>query len=138
MPRLLQAAERFRVPLPLNRDPACDAAHKRARSYFSYGRIVFKDSSTTLFGRLHIDRKNSFTVGETNLEGLFELARLTKLPLQYMARTSTGTGITSMQLDLAHRQRILIPWQKREPEDFKTADLLLEDQPAAGDRKSVV
>src|SRR3970282_836941 len=55
----------------------------------------------------------------------FELARLTKLPLQYMARTSTGTGITSMQLDLAHCQRILIPWQKREPEDFKTADLLL-------------
>ena len=125
LPRLLQAAERFRVPLPLNRDPACDAAHKRARSYFSYGRIVFKDSTTTLFGRLHIDRKNSFTVGETNLEGLFELARLTKLPLQYMARTSTGTGITSMQLDLAHRQRILIPWQKREPEEFKSADLLL-------------
>ncbi len=125
LPRLLAAAERHRCPLPLNRDPARPARHRPSRSYFSYGRIVFKDSTTTLFGRLHIDRKNSFVVGETDLEGLFELSRLTKLPLQYMARTSTGTGITSMQLDLAVRQRILIPWQKREPEDFKTADQLL-------------
>jgi DNA polymerase elongation subunit (family B) len=129
LPRLLAAAERYRVPLPLNRDPARSAQHRRARSYFSYGRIVFKDSTTTLAGRLHIDRKNSFVVGETELEGLFELARLTRLPLQYMARTSTGTGITSMQLALAFRQRILIPWQKREPEEFKSGrQLLLTDR----------
>ncbi len=125
LPRLLAAAQRYRIALPLNRDPACAIRHKPARSYFSYGRIVFKDSTTTLCGRLHVDRKNSFVVGETDLEGLFELSRLSKLPLQYMARTSTGTGITSMQLDLAFRQGILIPWQKREPEEFKTADQLL-------------
>ncbi|MFQ5663915.1 MAG: DNA polymerase domain-containing protein [Terriglobia bacterium] len=125
LPRLLAAAERWRCPLPLNRDPTRAARHNRARSYFSYGRIVFKDSSTILSGRLHIDRKNSFVVGETDLEGLFELARLTKLPLQYMARTSTGTGITSMQLDRAFQQNILIPWQKREPEEFKSAERLL-------------
>jgi DNA polymerase-2 len=129
LPRLLAAAERYRCPLPLNRDAAVSARHQRARSYFSYGRIVFKDSTTTLAGRLHIDRKNSFVVGETDLEGLFELSRLTRLPLQYMARTSTGTGITSMQLDRAFQQRILIPWQKREPEDFKTGrQLLLTDR----------
>jgi DNA polymerase-2 len=125
LPRLLSAAERYRRPLPLNRDPARSAHHQRARSYFSYGRIVFKDSTTTLAGRLHIDRKNSFVVGETDLDGLFELARLTKLPLQYMARTSTGTGITSMQLDRAFQQHTLIPWQKREPEEFKSGQQLL-------------
>ncbi|MGH9804871.1 MAG: DNA polymerase domain-containing protein, partial [Candidatus Acidiferrales bacterium] len=59
----------------------------------------------------------------------FELARVSKLPLQYQARTSTGTGITSMQLDLAFRRRILIPWQKREPEEFKSAlELLRTDR----------
>jgi DNA polymerase-2 len=129
LPRLLEAAERFRIPLPLNRDPARAARRRPARSYFSYGRIVFKDSATTLAGRLHIDRKNSFVVGETNLDGLFELARVSKLPLQYQARTSTGTGITSMQLELALRQRILIPWQKREPEEFKSGlELLRTDR----------
>ncbi|MFQ5695847.1 MAG: DNA polymerase domain-containing protein, partial [Terriglobia bacterium] len=125
LPRLLDAARRTHCPLPLNRDPEAAARHRPARSYFSYGRIVFKDSTTTLAGRLHLDRKNSFVVGETDLEGLFELARLTQLPLQYMARTSTGTGITSMQLAAACRRGILIPWQKREPEEFKTGEQLL-------------
>lgn len=129
LPRLLHEAARLRCPLGLNRDPHHRVEHRRARSYFSYGRIVFKDSTTLLRGRLHVDAENSFVVGECGLAGLFELARLTKLPLQYMARTSTGTGITSMQLDLAYREGILIPWEKREPEEFKTADeLLLADR----------
>ena len=131
LPRLLRGA-RAGGPatgtgegLPLNREPEASVEHRSSRSYFSYGRIVFKDSTSTLFGRLHIDRKNSFIVGETELHGLFELARLSKLPLQYLARTSTGTAITSIELDRAIQEKILIPWQKREPEDFKTADLLL-------------
>lgn len=125
LPQLLRQAARLGVSLGLNRDPNYRVEHRRARSYFSYGRIVFKDSATLLRGRLHVDAENSFVVGESELAGLFELARLTKLPVQYMARTSTGTGITSMQLDIAYREGILIPWEKREPEEFKSAEELL-------------
>ncbi len=46
-----------------------------------------------------------------------------------MARTSPGTAITSMQLDRAFQEGILIPWRKGEPEQFKTAwDLLVSDK----------
>ena len=46
-----------------------------------------------------------------------------------MARTSPGTAITSMQLDRAFQEGILIPWRKGEPEQFKTAwDLLVADK----------
>jgi DNA polymerase elongation subunit (family B) len=46
-----------------------------------------------------------------------------------MARTSPGTAITSMQLDRAFQEGILIPWRKGEPERFKTAwDLLVADK----------
>jgi DNA polymerase elongation subunit (family B) len=46
-----------------------------------------------------------------------------------MARTSPGTAITSMQLDRAFQEDILIPWRKGEPERFKTAwDLLVADK----------
>lgn len=45
-----------------------------------------------------MDLRNSFVYGESGLEGFFELDRLTKRPVQSCART-TGTGITSMQLD---------------------------------------
>jgi DNA polymerase-2 len=37
-----------------------------------------------------------------------------------------GTVITSMQLDLAVRRRLLIPWHRGEPERWKTAALLLK------------
>ena len=63
------------------------------------------------------------------MEGLIELARLAKVPVQRMARTSPGTAITSMQLDRAFQDNILIPWRKGEPEQFKTAwDLLVADK----------
>ncbi len=56
---------------------------------------------------------------------MFQLARLTKLPIQYAARTTTGTGISYMQMELAHRDGVLIPEQKAEPEDPKRPDELL-------------
>ena len=125
LPRLMRQAAERRIHLPLNRDPERDPYRKPDRSYFSYGRIVFKDSATTLFGRLHVDLRNSFVCGESGLEGLYELARLTKLPLQYCARTSTGTGITSMQLDMAYCEGILIPSQKAQPEVTKSGQELI-------------
>jgi DNA polymerase-2 len=63
------------------------------------------------------------------MEGVIELARLAKIPVQRMARTSPGTAITSMQLDRAFQDNILVPWRKGEPERFKTAwDLLVADK----------
>ncbi|MFQ5598804.1 MAG: DNA polymerase domain-containing protein [Nitrospiria bacterium] len=129
LPQLMRSAERMGLPLQLNREPYKKVQAKKERSYFSYGAIVHRSEARLLFGRWHIDRYNSFLVGQTDLEGLFEFARLSKIPVQQMARTSTGTAITSMQMDLAFQDGILIPWRKREPERFKSAgQLLLTDK----------
>src|SRR5207302_831271 len=57
------------------------------------------------------------------------LARLGRMPVQHTARTSVGTTITSMQLDQAYQEGILIPWRKSRPEAFKSgSDLLLTDR----------
>jgi DNA polymerase II len=125
LPRVRRQAEHLRISLPLNRDPDVPVQQNRGRSYVSYGRILFKNSSTTLFGRLHVDTQNSFIADKCELDGLWELARVTKLPVQYAARTTTGTGISYMQMELAHRDGILIPEQKAEPEDPKSPDELL-------------
>jgi DNA polymerase elongation subunit (family B) len=126
-PSLLQQARRERLELSLNRDPAYGGAvqRRRARSYMSYGRILFKGSATTLFGRLHVDTENSFIADQCDLDGLWELTRVTKLPAQYCARTTTGTGISYMQMELAWRDGVLIPEQKAEPESPKHPDELL-------------
>src|SRR5438552_12673051 len=133
LPLLRQQAERLKFSLPLNRDESASVQQSRARSYMSYGRILFKASATTLFGRIHVDKQNSFISEKCDFAGLWELSRVTKLPIQYAARTTTGTGISYMQMELAHRDGVLIPEQKAEPEDPKQLDELL-----AADRGGLV
>jgi DNA polymerase-2 len=125
LPLLHQQAERLKLRLPLNRDESAAVHQSKGRSYTSYGRILFKASAMTLFGRIHIDKQNSFISEKCDFAGLWELARITKLPIQYAARTTTGTGISYMQMELAHRDGVLIPEQKAEPEDPKHPDELL-------------
>jgi len=126
LPRLMAMAERLRLPLALNRDDQRPVGMKKPRSYFSYGRIVSHAGARILSGRLHLDRHNSFALAETGLAGLIEQARVAKVDLQQMARTTTGTGITSMQLETACRDGVLIPYRKQEPEAFKSALQLLQ------------
>ena len=129
LPRLMVMADRFRIPLALNRDPHRSIGARKPHSYFSYGRILSHAGARTLSGRLHLDRHNSFALAKTGLAGLVEQARIAKVDVQQMARTTTGTGITSMQLETACRDGVLIPYRKQEPEAFKSAlELLHTDQ----------
>ncbi|MEK6779372.1 MAG: DNA polymerase domain-containing protein [Candidatus Deferrimicrobiota bacterium] len=133
LPRLLALAGRLRIPLPLGRPrrAAADDAIRRTRerSYLSYGRVVFLAAPHTLSGRWHVDARNSFLFGETGLPGLIELARLSGIPLQRLARTSPGTAISAMQVATALRRGILVPYKKREPEEFKSGvDLVVTDK----------
>ena len=125
MPKLVAMAQRHNVPLLLNRD--CDASYVTTKesSFFQYGKIVHKDGAFELAGRWHVDATNSMTVAEADLDGLFEMARLTQMCGQRQGRASIGTSMSSLQLSWAYRNNILIPSKKREPEDFKSAATLL-------------
>ena len=111
----------------LGREPEpMRVSRRRGRSYFSYGRVYYKPPAQYLLGRVHIDVENSFIYCECGLEGLVELSRLTRVPPQEMARSSIGSAMSSLQLYTALKNDVLIPWMKREPEEFKTAWKLLE------------
>ena len=125
MPFLRSLSERLRVPLLLNRDTSAGYFTTKDSSYFTYGKIVHKDGAFELAGRWHLDAQNSFIMDESDFDGLYELARLTQIPVQHQARTTIGTGLSSMQLSWAYRSNVLIPAKKREPEDFKPASTLL-------------
>ncbi|MEJ2011145.1 MAG: DNA polymerase domain-containing protein [Anaerolineales bacterium] len=129
LPRLIELAGHYHIPLPLNRDPGCAVQHKPASSYFSYGRVVFRNEQHLLFGRWHLDRQNAFLANDYGIDGILEIARLSGLPPQTVARVSTGTGISAMQVATALRRDVLVPWQKRQPEDLKSGiDLLTADK----------
>jgi len=126
IPTLSRWSRETGVPLPLDRERGpVDRKFGAARSYFSYGRIVYQGAAVPFYGRWHLDRRNSFYYRESGLAGLMQISRIGQMPLQRAARASPGTLITSMQLSRATADGILIPWRKGEPEGFKTAGQLL-------------
>jgi DNA polymerase-2 len=129
LPYLLDLAREHGLPLPLNRDSGRQPARREARSYFSYGQVIYQGPQVLLFGRSHVDIYNAMLFHDYGLEGIFELGRVTALSLQTVARTSPGTGISAMQIQAALRQEVLVPWHKQQPEDLKSAlDLMHADQ----------
>ncbi|HLE55394.1 MAG TPA: 3'-5' exonuclease, partial [Thermoplasmata archaeon] len=126
MPYLARKAAEHKVPLQLGRDPD-RFVEKRGRSYFTYGKIVYKPGQYLLKGRLHLDRGH-FAYREAAMAGLAELSRMSLLMPQEQARLTPGTAISAMQVNLATRDGCLVIWKKNRPEDFKTAeDLILGD-----------
>lgn len=125
LPGLRKLSLTYRIPLTLNRDLDSPMEKKPSRSYFSYGRIIYSPGSIILKGRWHIDVENSFIFSESGLDGLIELGRLSRIPIQRLARQSPGTAISSMQLLAAYKKGYLIPWRKTKAEDFKTASTLI-------------
>lgn len=131
LPLLFTMARRMRFPLRLDRDappPEREVGREvrtEGRSFFSYGRILYQAPEHALRGRWHLDRRNSFSLAHNQMEGLFEVARLSRIPMQRIARRSIGTGISSIQLDYAWREGVLVPWKKTQPEAWKTARQLL-------------
>jgi DNA polymerase II len=125
---LLESVHQAYDRLPLSRDPDHPVNHIREKSYFSYGQVIYRGQQVHLFGRAHIDRRNTMMWSDYGLEGILENARVTALPIQTSARVSPGTGISGMQMIVALQTGVLVPWHKQQAERPKTAvDLIHAD-----------
>jgi DNA polymerase elongation subunit (family B) len=101
----------------------------RGRTFFSYGRTFYKAATMRLYGRVHIDRSNTFVLNEADFEGLFEVARTCRVPLHTASRSSIGSSMSSLQFYQAIKDDVLIPRNKSIPEAFKSAyELLVGDR----------
>ena len=130
-PYLIHRAEQNGTALILGREPTIPLKKNRKEdtSYFSYGKIYFKPTTVRLFGRIHFDTNNSFTLNDSGLEGLYEIARICRMPLHTAARASIGKCLSSLQCYYATQKDILIPWKPTLAEHFKTfEDLLVADR----------
>ena len=106
IPMLLEMSRQLKINLLLDRDQV--VTNRRivleGSSYFTYGKIVYRGPSYPFIGRWHIDRRNSFIVEDNGLEGLVELARLSKIPVQRMARTTPGPPLPQCNSTVLFRQ----------------------------------
>jgi DNA polymerase-2 len=129
LPLLLEMGQKWRLPLPLSRDPGMGVEHRPERTYMAYGQVIYRGRQVYLFGRWHIDGCNAMLFHEYGLDGVYELARVTSQPVQSAARLSPGSGISAMQMVTALRQGVLVPWHKQQAELPKSAaELMISDQ----------
>ncbi|MFL6363435.1 MAG: DNA polymerase domain-containing protein, partial [Nitrososphaeraceae archaeon] len=128
-PYLIYRAEQDGVEeeLSLSREPDIPLKKpaREGMSYFSYGRVYFRPTTIKLLGRIHIDKSNSFVYNESGLQGLYEIARLCRMPLHTASRASIGKCLSSLQFYYATQKGILIPWKPVIAEHFKTLQELL-------------
>jgi len=125
-PFLIERANFNNIQLELGREKqGLIKPTKQGTSYFSYGKIFFKPSTVKLHGRIHIDTDNSFIMAESGLQGLYELARICRMPLHTASRASIGKCMSSLQFYHADRKNVLIPWKPTLSEHIKTLEELL-------------
>lgn len=127
-PFLFDTAQKAGRRLLLDRDAPATVRKivTKGHSYNTYGSWIYVAPAYPLFGRLHVDSANSFVYKEADLVGVIELARLSCIPVQRMARSSTGAALTAIETRVALRGGYLVPWQKSAAEEPKTAYELLQ------------
>lgn len=128
-PYLVHRAEKSGKNLILGREeslPLKKSVKEGGISYFSYGRVYFKPTTQKLLGRIHLDKSNSFVWNESGLQGLYEIARICRMPFHTASRASIGKCLSSLQFYYATTQNdTLIPWKPTLAEHFKTFEELL-------------
>ncbi len=99
--------------------------------YFSYGQIMHRSKHQFyLRGRICIDKNiygslhfSSYTDG--NIQGIIEMARVSRVPLQRLTRVTIGGALQSIQFYIAGQKGYLIPPEKKNAEGFQTVQTLL-------------
>jgi DNA polymerase-2 len=124
-PYLFSIAKKHKIEFNPNRDKTRQPLRVEANQFESYGHLVHRDQQTLLFGRLHIDPKNSMAFKDWGYEGYFETARLSNLPVQNAARRSAGGAFVGMQVTASLEKGILIPIRKEQREKFKNANQMI-------------
>ena len=94
------------------------------RTYASYGRVLYKNESVHISGRICIN-SDSFIYSEAGLPGLFEVSRMSSLPLEVASSVTPGTAVSALEVSEAVRKGILVTAYKDDAESEKSPEELI-------------
>ncbi|RDI72853.1 type B DNA-directed DNA polymerase [Halopelagius longus] len=120
---LAERAVDFGADVPLGRRPGLERLAGE-NTVESYGRVLHSPARYAVPGRAVVDVGSSFLWAESRLDGLLYLVERSWRPLSEAAWASIGTVLTSMQTREARARDVLVPWNKRRPESFKSVETL--------------
>jgi DNA polymerase I len=123
LPLLAERAVDADADLPLGRRPGLERLAGE-NTVESYGRVLHSPARYDVPGRAVVDVGSSFLWSESRLDGLLYLVSRSWKPLQEAGWASIGNVLTAMQTREARARDVLVPWNKRRPEAFKSVDRL--------------
>ena len=95
-----------------------------SNTFVSYGQVGYSPARYDVPGRALVDTSNSFLWYKTGLDGIMYFVERAGRPVQEVAWGSIGTILTAMQTREARARDVLVPWNKWEPESFKSVRTL--------------
>ncbi len=109
----------------LGRERSAFRAARPALTYETYGVVRHRDAAYNPPGRFHLDRENTFLLGDAEIPGLVDAARLSRLSMTTVVRQSPGTAFSAMEMAHARALGAHVPWKKNRPEMFRRGDHLV-------------
>lgn len=96
----------------------------RGSVYESYGRVLYKNEAAHISGKISIN-SDSFIYSESGLDGLYQVSRISSLPIEIASAVTPGTAVSSLEVAGAVRSGILVPLYKDDHENEKSVEELL-------------
>ena len=97
------------------------------KSFESYGRHSYMPGTIKIKNRICIDA-DSFIYRESGLSGIFELSRVSLMPVEIVSSITPGTVVSAVEIKEALKRKILVPFRKddyevpKTPHEFFSAD----------------
>ena len=89
----------------------------------TYGNVIYRPAQYDPDGRIHVDMGWSFFGKAGKLAGIIDLARISKVSTQRLARLSAGSAVSNMQINQAFKDGSLVKFARNHFEQFKAIEV---------------
>jgi len=112
IPYLYNRLKKHGISCRLHRWDDKPLKNKGGKSFFSYGRVIYRDYAVRLNGRFLVDM-GSFMGAECDIEGMLEMSQLCGTRLQQMASKSFGAVFQSALVYELVKRDCLVPYKEK-------------------------
>ncbi len=112
MPHLMGRLAYHEINCPLHRWDATELKYKGGKSFWSYGRVQYRDFAVRLHGRFLMDSYSTMGL-ECKPDAIVELCQLTGALFQQTASRSFGAAFQMALIRQMLRERYIVPYKEK-------------------------
>jgi DNA polymerase elongation subunit (family B) len=112
MPLLYDRLAHYKIPCRLNRWDEKPIRKLGGKSFFTYGKVIYRDYAVRLNGRFLVDGASVFGT-ECDVEGIMEISKLCSARFQQVASRSFGAAFQAALVRELVARNILVPFKEK-------------------------